>query len=66
VGCGVGVGVGVGRGTWHNSILKRTTYQGSFTKITSRWKHNLNPFDDKVPENIDVALRSLFGSFGPE
>jgi hypothetical protein len=39
VGVGVGgggVGVGGGRGTWHNSILKRTTYQGSFTKITSR------------------------------
>jgi hypothetical protein len=61
VGFGVGLGVGVGVGCWHNSISKRTTYQGSVTKNVSRFQHKTKPCDLNVPSHIEPAAVGLAG-----
>jgi len=42
-GVGVGVGVGFGRQSWHFSMVKRTTYHGSFTNTTVRVQQKTQP-----------------------
>ena len=57
-GGGVGVAVGVGIGgdvqSLHFSMVKRTTYHGSFTNTTVRVQQNTHPSDVvKVPAKYD-------------
>jgi hypothetical protein len=57
-GGGVGIAVGVGIGgdvqSLHFSMVKRTTYHGSFTNTTVRVQQNTHPSDVvKVPAKYD-------------